>query len=139
MVFTIINRVCLLIDQNQDRALGYFEEDVLASPEGLGPLRDSLGDALGISRHHDGVSSSSQQHVADDYAKWLAIGHKEAEVVVAESLAGTCPLLNLSYCPPTEANISSGKNLLVILHQVRRSDTSNDLGSEADEVTSLKE
>ncbi|GKB53121.1 RNA polymerase II C-terminal domain phosphatase-like protein 2 isoform X2 [Tanacetum coccineum] len=34
-----------------------------------GPTTDSLGDALGISQHQDGVSGTSQQHAADDYAK----------------------------------------------------------------------
>ncbi|GKD34323.1 probable alpha-mannosidase, partial [Tanacetum coccineum] len=62
--------------------------EVLKGRNKAGPTTDSLGDALGIAQHHDGVSGTSQQHVADDYAKRLAIGHKEAEVVVSDSLAG---------------------------------------------------
>ncbi|XP_076898589.1 putative alpha-mannosidase At5g13980 [Bidens hawaiensis] len=93
---------------------------------------DALGDALGIAQHHDGVSGTSQQHVANDYAKRLSIGQKKAESVVAESIAcmvspkpgcsssGTkfhqCALLNISYCPSTEADLSSGKKLMVVVY-----------------------
>ncbi|KAI7736481.1 hypothetical protein M8C21_012086, partial [Ambrosia artemisiifolia] len=75
---------------------------------------------------------TSQQHVANDYAKRLAIGHKEAEKVVAESIAcmvspkpgcaslatniQQCPLLNITNCPPTEADLSSGKKLMVVIY-----------------------
>lgn len=44
-----------------------------------GPTTDSLGDALGIAQHHDGVSGTEQQHVANDYSKRLAIGQKEVK------------------------------------------------------------
>ncbi|KAI3671466.1 hypothetical protein L1987_87204 [Smallanthus sonchifolius] len=97
-----------------------------------GPTTEYLGDALGIAQHHDAVSGTSQQHVADDYAKRLSIGHKEAEKVVAESIAciispkpgcassatnfQQCPLLNISNCPPTEADLSSGKKLAVVVY-----------------------
>ncbi|KAF3509824.1 hypothetical protein F2Q69_00000555 [Brassica cretica] len=52
-----------------------------------GPNTDSLADALAIAQHHDAVSGTSKQHVANDYAKRLAIGYVEAESVVATSLA----------------------------------------------------
>lgn len=42
-----------------------------------GPNTDSLGDALAIAQHHDAVSGTEKQHVADDYAKRLSIGYKE--------------------------------------------------------------
>nr|GEY53800.1 probable alpha-mannosidase At5g13980 [Tanacetum cinerariifolium] len=115
---------------------GYYlaarQLEVLKGRNKAGPTTDSLGDALGIAQHHDGVSGTSQQHVANDYAKRLAIAHKEAEVVVSDSLAGMvssksghessathfqqCPLLNISYCPPTEADLSSGKKLVVVVY-----------------------
>ncbi|KAM0060144.1 putative alpha-mannosidase [Helianthus debilis subsp. tardiflorus] len=97
-----------------------------------GPTTDYLADALGTAQHHDAVSGTSQQHVANDYAKRLAIGHKEAEKVVAESIAcmlspkpgcasfatniQQCPLLNITNCPPTEADLSSGKKLVVVVY-----------------------
>ncbi|KAA8540621.1 hypothetical protein F0562_024460 [Nyssa sinensis] len=42
-----------------------------------GPTTDSLADALAIAQHHDAVSGTEKQHVADDYAKRLSIGYKE--------------------------------------------------------------
>ncbi|KAK9003932.1 hypothetical protein V6N11_001751 [Hibiscus sabdariffa] len=99
-----------------------------------GPNTDSLADALAIAQHHDAVSGTQRQHVAADYALRLSIGYKEAEKVVASSLAflaesrsstgqgnsvtsfQQCPLLNISFCPPSEAALSSGKNLVVIIY-----------------------
>ncbi|KAM1788524.1 hypothetical protein ACFX11_038807 [Malus domestica] len=99
-----------------------------------GPNTDSLADALAIVQHHDAVSGTEKQHVAYDYAKRLSIGYKEAEQVVAESLAclteskseagckssstkfQQCPLLNISYCPPSEADLSNGKTLVIVVY-----------------------
>lgn len=41
---------------------------------------DSLGDALAIAQHHDAVTGTEKQHVANDYAKRLAIGYKEVVI-----------------------------------------------------------
>ncbi|KAJ4728880.1 Alpha-mannosidase [Melia azedarach] len=99
-----------------------------------GPTTESLADALAIAQHHDAVTGTEKQHVADDYAKRLSIGYTEAEKVVATSLAciaestaeagcpspvtkfQQCPLLNISYCPPSEVDLSSGKNLVVVVY-----------------------
>ncbi|XP_030940374.1 probable alpha-mannosidase At5g13980 [Quercus lobata] len=98
-----------------------------------GPNTDSLADAIAIANHHDGVTGTEKQHVAYDYALRLAIGYKEAENVVAESLAvianlisktgwspqtkfHQCPLLNISYCPPSEVDLSNGKNLVIVVY-----------------------
>ncbi|XP_030940377.1 probable alpha-mannosidase At5g13980 isoform X2 [Quercus lobata] len=69
-----------------------------------GPNTDYLADALAIVQHHDAVSGTEMQHVADDYAKRLSIGYKE------------CPLLNISYCPPSEVDLSNGKNLVIVVY-----------------------
>ncbi|KAL0344190.1 UNVERIFIED_CONTAM: Alpha-mannosidase [Sesamum angustifolium] len=69
-----------------------------------GPSTDALADALAIAQHHDAVSGTERQHVAADYALRLSIGYKE------------CPLLNISYCPPSEANFSDGKSLVIIAY-----------------------
>ena len=45
-----------------------------------GPTSDTLRRAVGVAQHHDAVSGTSQQHVADDYAKRLAIGAVECQV-----------------------------------------------------------
>jgi lysosomal alpha-mannosidase len=39
-----------------------------------------LGEAMGIAQHHDAVSGTSKQHVADDYAQRLAEGIDSASV-----------------------------------------------------------
>ncbi|XP_057481162.1 alpha-mannosidase At3g26720 [Actinidia eriantha] len=95
---------------------------------------DALADALAIAQHHDAVSGTERQHVAADYAKRLSIGYAEAEKVVASSLAllvdsrlnsrhedvvtkfQQCPLLNISYCPPSEAALSNGKSLVIVVY-----------------------
>uniref|UniRef100_A0A1J3IV57 Alpha-mannosidase n=1 Tax=Noccaea caerulescens TaxID=107243 RepID=A0A1J3IV57_NOCCA len=94
-----------------------------------GPNTDLLADALAIAQHHDAVSGTSKQHVANDYAKRLAMGYVEAESVVATSFAHLtkvdpalkptfqqCLLLNISYCPASEINISDGKSLVVLAY-----------------------
>ncbi|KAH9770261.1 alpha-mannosidase [Citrus sinensis] len=70
----------------------------------VGLSTDSLADALALVQHHDAVSGTEKQHVADDYAKRLSIGYTE------------CPLLNISYCPPSEVDLSSGKSLVVVVY-----------------------
>ncbi|XP_034916190.1 alpha-mannosidase At3g26720 isoform X1 [Populus alba] len=109
-----------------------------------GPNTDALADALAIAQHHDAVSGTERQHVAADYALRLSIGYKEAEKLVASSLASLaestsnirqgntvinfqqCPLLNISYCPSSEADLSDGKSLLVVVY--------NPLGWKREEV-----
>uniref|UniRef100_A0A2P2MM13 Alpha-mannosidase n=1 Tax=Rhizophora mucronata TaxID=61149 RepID=A0A2P2MM13_RHIMU len=110
----------------------------------LGPNTDALAGALAIAQHHDAVSGTERQHVAADYALRLSIGYMEAEKLVASSFdfltepksstgegkAVTdfkqCPLLNISYCPPSESLLSDGKNLVVVAY--------NPLGWNRDEV-----
>ncbi|GAB4848626.1 hypothetical protein Ancab_003333 [Ancistrocladus abbreviatus] len=104
-----------------------------------GPNTDALADALAIAQHHDAVSGTERQHVAADYAKRLYMGYVEAEKVIASSLAflstkewnpetefQQCPLLNLSYCPPSETILSDGKALVVVVY--------NSLGWKREEV-----
>ncbi|KAJ0111521.1 hypothetical protein Patl1_01315 [Pistacia atlantica] len=94
-----------------------------------GATTDSLADALALAQHHDAISGTSKQHVASDYAKRLSIGYKEAEEVVSASFAciaesclktgrpnPVCPLLNISYCPPSEVDLSTRKNLVVVVY-----------------------
>ncbi|KAL1569764.1 alpha-mannosidase [Salvia divinorum] len=95
---------------------------------------DSLGDALGIAQHHDAVTGTAKQHTTNDYAKRLAIGSSEAEVVVDSALSclidsksngnctastlkfNQCQLLNISYCPSTEDDVPNGKSLVIVAY-----------------------
>ncbi|KAL3687509.1 hypothetical protein R1sor_013818 [Riccia sorocarpa] len=97
-----------------------------------GPNTDALEDAMAIVQHHDGVSGTERQHVADDYAKRLSIGAAEAADVIntaltrlvsgnkpssAESLKfELCFHLNVSYCPPSEADLSGEKTLVLVAY-----------------------
>ncbi|KAK4760251.1 hypothetical protein SAY87_005144 [Trapa incisa] len=99
-----------------------------------GPNTGSLADALAIAQHHDAITGTEKQHVANDYTKRLAIGYSEAEVLVSSSLAclvesasnkecgspitkfQQCPLMNISYCPPSETALSNGKDLMLVLY-----------------------
>ncbi|KAK9117707.1 hypothetical protein Sjap_016654 [Stephania japonica] len=45
----------------------------------LRPNTDTLADALAIAQHHDAVSGTEKQHVANDYAKRLSIGYVEVK------------------------------------------------------------
>ncbi|TKY62976.1 Alpha-mannosidase protein [Spatholobus suberectus] len=99
-----------------------------------GPNTDSLADALAIAQHHDAVTGTEKQHVANDYSKRLSIGYKEAEELVSSSLAclaesplltrcqnpvtkfQQCPLLNISYCPTSEVDLVQGKNLVIVVY-----------------------
>ncbi|KAK7311284.1 hypothetical protein RJT34_09318 [Clitoria ternatea] len=98
-----------------------------------GPNTDALADALAIAQHHDAVSGTERQHVAADYALRLSRGYVEAERLVASALAflinqrlrshgvpvtdfQQCPLLNVSYCPPSEATLASGKILMIVVY-----------------------
>ncbi|WOL11467.1 putative alpha-mannosidase [Canna indica] len=105
---------------------------------------DSLADALAIAQHHDAVTGTEKQHVANDYAKRLSIGYSEAEKLVGTSLAcltesttnsgchnmtttfEQCLLLNISYCPPSEVDLSHGKKLVVLVY--------NSLGWKRDDI-----
>ncbi|XP_049732984.1 lysosomal alpha-mannosidase isoform X1 [Elephas maximus indicus] len=68
------------------------------------PLRE----AVAVLQHHDAVSGTSRQHVADDYAFQLAEGWGPCEVLLSNALAllsGSkenftyCRELNVSVCP----------------------------------------
>ena len=51
--------------------------EFLKNTNSLGPKTDTLADALAIVQHHDAVSGTEKQHVANDYAKRLSIGYVE--------------------------------------------------------------
>lgn len=118
-----------------------------------GPNTDSLEEAVAILQHHDGVSGTERQHVADDYAARLSKGQSESEDVFNKALASListkaaesklliekmsstpghrvlmnpvnspdlnlvqCNLLNVSYCPPTEVELKSGRSFVVVAY-----------------------
>ncbi|XP_041364286.1 lysosomal alpha-mannosidase-like [Gigantopelta aegis] len=76
-----------------------------------------LKESMGVNQHHDGISGTSKQVVADDYAERLASGVMEGQKVVNDAYRkllpigqstapgqSFCTLLNISYCHVTETN-----------------------------------
>ncbi|RXG52060.1 Lysosomal alpha-mannosidase [Armadillidium vulgare] len=73
-----------------------------------GSDRDSsittLAEAMGVAQHHDAVTGTSKQHVADDYSLMLSKGYFTGN---DESTEFTyCPLLNISSCSYLEGKTS---------------------------------
>ncbi|CAI0418452.1 unnamed protein product [Linum tenue] len=116
---------------------GYYlaarQVEFLAGKNKTLPNTSKLGDALGVAQHHDAVSGTAKQHTTNDYAKRLAIGATEAEATVSSAFSclvsnkikgqcggsqdttfSQCQLLNISYCPSTEAG--SSKPLVVVVY-----------------------
>ncbi|NXY26118.1 MA2B1 mannosidase, partial [Atrichornis clamosus] len=80
-----------------------------------------LREAVAVAQHHDAVSGTERQHVANDYARQLARGWDSCQVLVANALSvlgGTkdplvfCNALNISVCPLSETTT----NFTVILY-----------------------
>ena len=69
-----------------------------------------LWQSMGIAQHHDAVSGTSKQHVANDYAKRLSEGADAAFATIGRILSTwtgardieACPYLNISVCPASE-------------------------------------
>uniref|UniRef100_A0A1X7VJH7 Alpha-mannosidase n=1 Tax=Amphimedon queenslandica TaxID=400682 RepID=A0A1X7VJH7_AMPQE len=81
-----------------------------------GPSSVKLQHAVGEVQHHDAITGTEKQHVANDYAKRLHIGEVECRSVMATVLndlaakganapkmnLSFCEYLNISVCPVTE-------------------------------------
>ncbi|XP_057565725.1 lysosomal alpha-mannosidase [Hippopotamus amphibius kiboko] len=70
-----------------------------------------LNEAMAVLQHHDAVSGTCRQHVANDYARQLAEAWSPCEVLMSNALAQLsgskkdfvfCRKLNISVCPLTQ-------------------------------------
>ncbi|XP_023318565.1 lysosomal alpha-mannosidase isoform X1 [Trichogramma pretiosum] len=75
-------------------------------------------EAMGVMQHHDAVTGTEKQHVAEDYARLLYRGFRDAEKLACHSMNllarikevpkpakfHSCPLLNISSCEYSSDN-----------------------------------
>eukprot|EP01132_Coremiostelium_polycephalum_P008521 gene8521-10475_t len=123
----------------QNNALLHFVEQMLVTSKSFVPSSQSLVNdivvmrqAMGVAQHHDAVSGTEQQHVADDYAERLAIGNtatlQALNQVVGQLMVSNpsqsnnpipnfsfCPLLNESICPSTDP-LNQGLSVPMVLY-----------------------
>ena len=91
---------------------------------------DVLKRAMGNMQHHDAVTGTEKQHVADDYALSMAEGTRSVMAFMGPILfdmAGItpplgasdflCPLANISQCHLTE---SSANNVILVYNPLTR-------------------
>lgn len=93
----------------QLEVLGNMKQDMSSSM--------TLKKAMGVSQHHDAVSGTEKQHVANDYSKRISMGIASCEDVIKTNLASLmaknstvqaplatsfCWYLNISVCSATE-------------------------------------
>ncbi|KAJ8001680.1 hypothetical protein DPEC_G00171970 [Dallia pectoralis] len=99
--------------------------EVLGGPtsrKGVFGVGDSytMKKAMAVAQHHDAVSGTEKQHVANDYARRLADGWARCQVLVSNTLAALsgsvaprvyCEHLNVSVCPLTESSSQFSVNV----------------------------
>ncbi|CAK8687802.1 unnamed protein product [Clavelina lepadiformis] len=89
---------------NQVEASSYFKNH----QNTLSRTSAALKAAMGVAQHHDAVSGTSKQHVANDYAKRLYIGRESCKSVISEVISGSasqltfCDYLNVTLCNYTQ-------------------------------------
>ncbi|XP_072039219.1 lysosomal alpha-mannosidase-like [Amphiura filiformis] len=89
---------------------------------------DTLKRALGVIQHHDGISGTELQHVADDYTMRIAIGNSKCQNLVSSALQklmsqnskqppafAFCNYLNISLCAASENPSMSPKSSFAVI------------------------
>ena len=91
-----------------------------------------LEDSLGVAQHHDAISGTAKQHVANDYAKRLSAGINKASIYMAKKMKkllldegatetflhdfGYCQLLNETICEISEEASRNGRDLYIVVY-----------------------
>lgn len=91
-----------------------------------------LDDALGVAQHHDALSGTAKQHVANDYAKRVSAGVSMAASYVAKKMKqlileegsvdeylhdfGYCQLLNETTCEISEYASRNANDLYIVVY-----------------------
>ncbi|XP_030835227.1 lysosomal alpha-mannosidase [Strongylocentrotus purpuratus] len=97
---------------------------------------ERLREAMAIAQHHDAVTGTEKQHVADDYAKRLSMGRVQCQALISEVISSDisqktgfkmdatpdhCNYVNISICPASETQNSF---TVVVYNPIARSVTS---------------
>lgn len=69
---------------------------------------DTLEASVSLAQHHDAVSGTAKQHVANDYARRIAIGFSEARSIVASAISHL--VFDPMHCPGTRAEPRTPSN-----------------------------
>ena len=91
-----------------------------------------LEDALGVAQHHDAISGTAKQHVANDYARRVSAGVNKASSYMARKIKkllldegatetflhdfGYCQLLNETVCEISEKASRNGSDLYIVVY-----------------------
>jgi hypothetical protein len=97
---------------------------------GDGSATARLWEALSLAQHHDSITGTELDWVADDYAQRIAAGAAEAYTLLESELSGaaqghyfSCPLLNLSVCEVLRTPSSTDYTVLLYNPQPRQAST----------------
>ena len=95
-----------------------------ATAPGLNPLSA----AVALVSHHDAVTGTARQHVTNDYAKHLSLGHRLGDLLIDRALTKLllgdkdkkerfvlCKLTNETMCSPTQRLSLSNKELVYVV------------------------
>jgi alpha-mannosidase len=110
----------------------YQEFSIRNSDGSRGEPLYSLEDALGVVQHHDAISGTAKQHVANDYAKRVSecvemaasfVAEKIKQIFLEDGVAdhflldfGFCPLLNETRCQISESASRKKNDLYVVAY-----------------------
>lgn len=84
----------------------------IASVENINFAGSALRRSISVAMHHDGVTGTAKQAVANDYSFRISKGIHDAKVKVQRQLGesfNSCLMLNISYCPSFTNLVSSLK------------------------------
>ena len=96
-------------------------------PSTAEPGLNPLSAAVALVSHHDAVTGTARQHVTNDYAKHLSLGHRLGDLLIDRALTNLlnptdkeerfvlCKLTNETMCSPTQHVSSNDKEIVYVV------------------------